>query len=113
MHYNDIGKNCQRISNIKRYTELYDLSGIKFPTPSNQWKKFESQNPDVALNVLYVEGFEIRQAYISKHNSSRKCVDLLIVKSGEKKHYVAIKSLSGLLRGVTSRNNGDFYCRNW
>ena len=56
MHYNHIGKNCQRISNIKRYTELYDLSGIKFPTPSNQWKKFESQNPDVALNVLYVEG---------------------------------------------------------
>ena len=105
MHYNDIGKNYQRISKIKWYTELYDWSGIKFPTPSDHWKKFESQNPDVALNVLSVEGFEIRQAYISKHNGSRKCVDLLIVKSGE-------KSLSGLLRGVTSRNNGDFYCRN-
>ena len=34
------------------------------------------------------------------------------MKSGEKKHYVAIKSLSRLLHGVTSRHNGDFYCRN-
>ena len=33
------------------------------------------------------------------------------MKRGDKEHYVAIKSLSGLLRGVTSRNNGDFYCR--
>ena len=112
LHHNDIGKNCQRISKIKSYTEKYNWSGIKFPTPSNQWKKFESQNPDVALNVLSAEGFKIRQAYISKRNSSRKCVDLLIVKSGDKEHYVAIKSLSRLLRGVTSTNNGDFYCRN-
>lgn len=112
LHHEEIGNNPERISKIKSYTEKYNWSGIKFPTPSNQWKKFESQNPDVALNVLSAEGFEIRQAYISKHNSSRKCVDLLIVKSGEKKHHVAIKSLSGLLRGVTSGNNGDFYCRN-
>ena len=86
------------------------MTGVASNFP--QWKKFESQNPDVALNVLSVEGSDIRQAYISKHNSSRKCVDLLIVKSGEKTHYVAIKSLSGLLRGVTSRCNGHFYCRN-
>ena len=27
-------------------------------------------------------------------------------------HYVAIKSISGLLRGITSTHNGDFYCLN-
>ena len=27
-------------------------------------------------------------------------------------HYLAIKSLSGLLRGITSNHNGDFYCLN-
>ena len=52
LHYNDIGKDCQRISKIKWYTELYDWSGIKFPTPSNQWKKFESQNPDSAERFI-------------------------------------------------------------
>ena len=28
-------------------------------------------------------------------------------------HYLAIKNLSGLLRGITSNHNGDFYCLNW
>ena len=31
---------------------------------------------------------------------------------GEKWHYTAVKRLSGLLRGVTGNNNGDFYCLN-
>ena len=25
-------------------------------------------------------------------------------------HYLAVKSISGLLRGITSNHNGDFYC---
>ena len=27
-------------------------------------------------------------------------------------HYLAVKSISGLLWGVTSNHNGDFYCLN-
>ena len=27
-------------------------------------------------------------------------------------HYLAVKKLSALLREVTSKNNGDFYCLN-
>ena len=27
-------------------------------------------------------------------------------------HYLAIKNVSGLLRGITSNHNGDFYCLN-
>ena len=27
-------------------------------------------------------------------------------------HYLAIKKISGLLRGITSNHNGDFYCLN-
>ena len=30
----------------------------------------------------------------------------------EKWHYLAVKKLSALLRGITSKNNGDFYCLN-
>ena len=64
--------------------------------------------------MLYIAGEKkVRQGYISKFNSVRaKCVDLLIVEYRGKKHYTAIKSLSGLLRGITSTHNGDFYCRN-
>ena len=31
---------------------------------------------------------------------------------GEKLHYLAVKSLSVLLRGIASDHNGDFYCLN-
>ena len=30
----------------------------------------------------------------------------------EKWHYLTVKNLSGLLRGITSNHVGDFYCLN-
>ena len=35
-----------------------------------------------------------------------------MILNGEKWHYLAVKKLSALLRGITSKNNGDFYCVN-
>ena len=37
---------------------------------------------------------------------------LLMVPNGEGWHYLAVKKLSGLIRGIKSKNNGDFYCLN-
>ena len=56
---------------------------------------------------------EIRHACKSKHNLKRENqVILLMIFDGEKWHYLAVKKLSTLLRGVTSKHNGDFYCLN-
>ena len=35
-----------------------------------------------------------------------------MITDGTKWHYLAAKSLSALLRGITSNHNGDFYCLN-
>ena len=35
-----------------------------------------------------------------------------MITDGKKWHYLAVKGLSALLRGVTSNHNGDFYCFN-
>ena len=35
-----------------------------------------------------------------------------MITDGTKWHYLAVKSLSALLRGITSNYNGDFYCLN-
>ena len=35
-----------------------------------------------------------------------------MIADGEKWHYTAVTRLSGLLRGVTGNNKGDFYCLN-
>ena len=35
-----------------------------------------------------------------------------MIADGEKWHYLAVKELSALLRGITGNNNGNFYCLN-
>ena len=57
---------------------------------------------------------EISRAYISKYNHKRKnqVILLMITDDGEKWHYLSVRSLSALLRGIASGNNGDFYCLN-
>ena len=62
---------------------------------------------------MYAKQEKICPAYISKHNSNcEKQVILLIISNGEKWHYFAVKKLSALLRGITSKSNGYFYCLN-
>ena len=92
------------------------------------WKMFEQNNKTIALNILFLlhNTKTIRLAYKSKYN--RKCknqVVLLMIADGKKWHYLGLKSVltvsrynrpvissSRLLRGITSNNNGGFYCLN-
>ena len=46
------------------------------------------------------------------NNKCKNQVILLMITDGKKWHYLAVKSLSSLLRGVISNHNGDFYCLN-
>ena len=48
---------------------------------------------------------KIRHAYKSKYNLNRENqVILLMITDGEKWHYLAVKSLYALFRGITSNN---------
>ena len=56
---------------------------------------------------------KIRHAYKSKYNLKRENqVILLMITDVKKLHYLTVKSLSALFRGITGNNNGDFYCLN-
>ena len=73
-------------------------------------------NSEIALNILYIpyNTKEIIPSYISKHNKTRNIqANLLMITFNENNwHYLAIKSIPGLLRFITSTNHGDFYCLN-
>ena len=59
---------------------------------------------------------EISPAYISKIDTNcQKQIILLMIPNEEREgwHYLAVKRLSALLRGITSNNNGGFYCLNY
>ena len=36
-----------------------------------------------------------------------------MITDGKKCHYLAVKELSALLKGITSNHNRDFYCSNF
>ena len=56
---------------------------------------------------------EIRHAYKSKYDLKRENqVILLMITDDKKWHYLIVKKLSVLLRGITSEHVGDFYCLN-
>ena len=68
------------------------------------------------MNISFVSHNKkgIRPVYLSKYNHKRKnqIILLMITDDGERCHYLAVRSLSALLRGISSSNNGDFYCLN-
>ena len=48
-----------------------------------------------------------------RHNLTReKQVILLMISNGENWHYLTVKNLPGLLKGITSTHKEDFYCLN-
>ena len=103
LNHDKINNDLQRVSKIKPFIDQYNWNDIDFPSTSKDWKKFELNNESIALNILYVphKTGKIHLAYKSKHNLTReKQVILLMITNGEKWHYLAVKRLSGLLRGV-------------
>ena len=116
LHHEEIDHHPERINKLKPFVSRYNWDGIKFPATTNQISKFEKQNPDIAVNVLFLHlGKDIRQYYISEFNGKRdKVVDLLLIEEWGKKHYCAIKNRSRLLSMLNSnhreREHFCIYC---
>ena len=114
LNIDKINKDLQRISKIKPFIDQYNWKDIEFPPTSKDWRKFELNNK-VALNILYVphNTKKIQMPYRSKYNLiHEEQIILLMIADGEKWHYLTVKNLSGLLRGITSTHYGDFHCLN-
>ena len=115
LNFNKIDKNPQRISRIKPFIENYNWNDINFRTAKKDWNRFELNNKDLALSILCFpfNTKKIEIVYKSKYNLVRdNQIILLMISNGENWHYVAVKSLSRLLRGITSNHDGDYYCLN-
>ena len=115
LNFNNIDKHHQRILEIKPFINNYNWNNINFPTAKKDWNKFEFDNKDLALNILYVpfNTKKLEIAYKSKYNLIRdNQIILLMISNGENWHYLAVKSLFRLLRGIPSNHDGDYYCLN-
>ena len=112
LDYQRIKKDQQRISKLKSYINQYNCKDIKFPSDKENWKKFEQNNKEITLNILFVtyNKKEIEPTYTSKYNYKRKkqVILLIITDDDNRWHYFAVKSLPALFSRKTSSNNGEF-----
>ena len=74
LNHRKIGKNPQKISKIKPYINNYNWKDINFPAGIYDWKTFERNNKDIALNILsaFPDEETINIIYKSKYNCKRK-----------------------------------------
>ena len=54
LNHEQIKDHPKRISKIKPFIDQYNWKEIDFPSHGKDWKKFESNNKSIALNILYV-----------------------------------------------------------
>ena len=106
-----IKSHPERISKLETFINTYNWKGIEFPAHSKDWINF---NVIIRQLLLRYNTKQIKQAYISNYNNERdNQVNLSMITDGTGNwHYLAVKSISGLLREITSNHNGDFYCLN-
>ena len=87
-------KDPQRIFKLKRFEKDFDWSGIGFPVSVKDISKFEFRN-QISINLSAIEG---KQIYICRKGGNyERIINLMIISENNRKHYVAIKSLSRLL----------------
>ena len=86
LNFNNVDKHHQRISKIKPFINNYNWNNINFPTAKKDWNKFELNNKNVALNILYVP-FNTKKIEIadkSKYNLIRdNQIILLMISNGK------------------------------
>ena len=74
------------------------------------------ETTDIALNIFSAHSTEkkINLMRRSEHNHKRQhIVDLLMITDNQNNwHYLTIKNMKRLTRGITSSHRGDFFCRN-
>ena len=108
------------VSNLKPYLHTINYANISFPITNDQGiQQFENQNnSEIAINVISYEKegkdtFTFFPLRISKLENARHTINLLLIREGEKYHYVYITDTSRLLnRANSSHGHRVFPCLN-
>ena len=74
LNYEQIKNHPERITKIKYFIDQYNSKEISFPSHKKDWKKFESNNKSISLNILHMphNTEKIIHACNSKYNLNRK-----------------------------------------
>ena len=104
LNLDKVSSHPERISKIKPFIEQYNWKEIDFPSTSKD-----------SIYLIFCAYLIILKKYkllINQNIIREKQVILLMITDGENWHYLVVKNLPGLLKGITSNHKEDFYCLN-
>ena len=110
LEFLNIKSHHERMSNLTKFSNNYDWSGLEFPVSIKDIGVFETIN-NISVNVLAVESREI---YIHRKGQwTGHKIDLFLVSENGINHYTAIKSSSRLLSSKNSNTkHKQHFCMN-
>ena len=99
------------MSDLRKFADNYDWSGLKFPASIKDISVFETNN-NILVNMLATE---VKDIYICRKTNYRcdREVNLMLIFEGDRWHYTEIKSLSRLLASKNSKHaHKRYFCTN-
>ena len=110
MRWEEIDSHPEQINKLKSFEADFDWTGVGFPVSFRDIKGFKLRN-QISVNILAVED---RQIYICRKGGDYEhIVNLMLITKNNRKHYVAIKSLSRLLTSKnTKHKEKQYFCMN-
>ena len=107
-----------RVSKYLPFINTISMSGIEYPVSINSISKFETQNPNISINVF---GYDIEdnirnesknEVYplrITSNKDRLHHVNLLLLSdTNSRKHYCLVSSINKLLFSLTKHSNKSF-----
>ena len=108
---NPMDKHPERVKKEdKSMTEKLDYSGIEFPISKKDYNKIEKKN-GIRVNVFGYENKQLYPIHISKEDFEME-LNLLLLESDGKKHYVLIKDFNLFMLKQTKHKNKKNFCMN-
>jgi len=100
------------IKTSEGFMHLLNMDGIQLPVPISSIGKFESQNPDISVTVLYHDGDQIIPIRTSTFTDQRKhhVTLLMITDDHESFHYLSVQSMSTLIASRVKSKCKSYVC---
>ena len=87
LNYDKIKNHPEKLSKITPFIDQYNWNEINFSSNQKIWKKFESNNKSIALNISYIphNTKDIKYTYKSNFNLTREHQVILLMISDDEK----------------------------
>ena len=107
-HLNLVDKHSTRITKEdRRIADELDYSGIDFPVSEKDYSEIENKNV-ININVSSYDGKLVYPVYVSDKNFDDS-VDLLLIFTDDRSHYVYIKDFNRLMFGISKNENRKWF----